>query len=223
MLIDNLNYSLKDKVIFDNASIHLKNNSLNFIIGENGVGKSTLLRLLIKEWSNGKILNKGSKIKRTDIFYQESEREFLPRVTGKEYLNFRNSLIKRNIDSYEDIEKLFNISLKSYVYKFSTGMKKKIEFIPSLFKKYKIYVFDEPLNGLDFESKEIIKDLLNSFVSNESIILIATHDLDYVDNNIDNTFLIKKGKIEKVNNTNYLRDKIKNMKDLKIEDFYKKD
>ncbi|MFV0238124.1 MAG: ATP-binding cassette domain-containing protein, partial [Flavobacteriales bacterium] len=148
--IHNINYKIKDRVIFNNANLHLKNNCINFIIGENGVGKTTLINELIKYFMVNKIYLNNTLIKNNAIFYQSSERTFLPRIKGGEYLEFRDKLLLTdNHKNYTFYEKLFNLNLKNYINEYSTGMKRKIEFIPSLFKKYSVYIFDEPFNGLD--------------------------------------------------------------------------
>ena len=216
--INDINYKVRDRIIFDNASLSLKSNCLYFIIGENGIGKSTLLTFLTKYFITKKVFLDDKLIKRADIFHQSSERIFLPRIKGEEYLDFREELLLTdNTKHYKSFEKIFNIDLKNYINEYSTGMKRKIEFIPSLFKKYNIYIFDEPFSGLDFESKEIVKDLINSFRREDSIILISTHDLDYVDNSkYKKIYLIENEKIYRKTDTSDLKEKIKNKMDYNI-------
>ena len=56
--IKNLNFSYKDKVIFENLNLNIKKNSFTTILGSNGSGKSTLAKLIIKKNKNIKLYTK---------------------------------------------------------------------------------------------------------------------------------------------------------------------
>jgi ABC-2 type transport system ATP-binding protein len=64
---------------------------------------------------------------------------------------------------------------------FSTGMKKKIAICASLINNPKLLIWDEPFSGLDPVSAQKVVDFINFYTSDEKIILIASHDLAYVD------------------------------------------
>ncbi len=186
-----VSFSYKNITLFENIDLIIKSNFV-FLLGENGSGKTTLLDLIAKIKSHkGKILFKNQKIKKDNIFYMESERSFLPKIKGSEYLKYRGTLLGIEL-SNDDIEKLskeFSLPLNLYIEKYSTGMKKKLEFLPSLFKKYDLYLFDEPFLGLDYSSSYIVKKTIDNLINKDSLIIISTHDLEYVKDNTDRMIL----------------------------------
>ncbi|MFV0530787.1 MAG: ATP-binding cassette domain-containing protein [Flavobacteriales bacterium] len=185
-----LNFFYKNKEIFKDVNLNITSNFV-FLVGENGSGKTTLLNLIAQVFSfKGEILYNGKNIRKETIFYMESERLFLPKIKGKEYLKYRGTLLGLDL-SEEYVTKLgeiFDLPLNLYIENYSTGMKKKIEFIPSLFKKYSIYLFDEPLLGLDYYSSCAIQKTIHNLINDDAIIVVSTHDVEYIKQTTCKTF-----------------------------------
>jgi ABC-2 type transport system ATP-binding protein len=88
----------------------------------------------------------------------------------------------------------------------STGQKKKLAIIANLIVDKNIYFFDEPFNGLDFESYEMLQKLLMSSFFSTKHVIITSHILDSLSSICDEILLIKDGRIAKVFNQAHFDD-----------------
>ncbi len=181
----NNNYIIKD------FSIEFIKGKIYTIIGANGVGKSSLVNLLIglhNDLFNGEILYNNINIRDLDIYNLRYENIA---VTEQEPILF-------NLNTYENItfglkDNIDKEKLQKYINKFqikndiinksitkmnlSGGEKQKISIIRSLLKNTPVIILDEPTSALDKKSITILKEILNELKSNKIIILI-THDED---------------------------------------------
>lgn len=184
--IDNLTKSYNKNLIFKNISLELTSDKYNFLLGGNGVGKSTFIKCLLDEVKYfGKIILNDKKIS------YAPERLNLP-----EYMQMYDFLLliskinglkkQQEIDYYLDIFELEKY--KNYpIGKLSNGTKRKIVIIQSLINDSDIYIFDEPLTGLDDNSKNSFIKELKKLKKRNKIIIIATHrlnDFKFKDKNI---------------------------------------
>lgn len=177
-------------VRFENASknyinvkfnLEINKGDLIIVTGINGSGKSTLIKLII-----GYIKpDSGLLIKNTKQIAYLPENHIMPEfLTSKSYLNELMRINKDNIN-YTLYERL-NIPNKK-IKNLSKGNRQKLAIVGCLIGNNDIYVFDEPLSGLDQNSiiifYEVIKDLQNKGHS----IIISTHNknafnnLEYID------------------------------------------
>ena len=94
--------------------------------------------------------------------------DFIKLLTKKEISEINSLLMKFNIEKYQN----------EYICNLSLGTKQKMMLISGLLKSGDGYVFDEPLNGLDFESEQIFVDELLSLSKKHKLIVIASHYLE---------------------------------------------
>ncbi len=198
--VNNIDFSYEqDKKIINNLSFTIGKNERFLIVGENGVGKSTLLKLLVGKLkpNNGNIWY-GSK---TDIAYYAQEQENLE--PGKTILE--------NIDTKGYSEKELRTLLgnflffKDEVFKkvevLSPGEKARVSLAKVLLKKANLILLDEPTNHLDPETQRIIGE---NFKNYEGTIIMVSHNPDFVESiGIDRMLILPKGKI-----TNYTKERL---------------
>ncbi|PKD44172.1 ATP-binding cassette domain-containing protein [Rhodohalobacter barkolensis] len=158
------------------------------IIGPNGSGKTTFLRILsVNSFpSEGGVFfdevniheHPNQYLKNVGLVHDE---ETLPaHLTASELLEWilrnRNSW---NESSEQEIEKIFDqLSLDArneQIGTFSTGMKKKTQIAAALIHQPKILIMDEPLRGLDKETRVIVMDMLKEIKSNNTLIFMSSH------------------------------------------------
>ncbi|MEA1971869.1 MAG: ATP-binding cassette domain-containing protein, partial [Candidatus Cloacimonadota bacterium] len=178
-------------------------------IGPNGAGKTTTIKLLLNLQSGyeGSIQIFGEKIYagksdyKFKIGYVPEQGELYENLTGFEMLDFFGKIYKisGNIlkDKIVDLAKLLEVdmSLSEQIATYSKGMKQKILIISALMHNPDIIILDEPLNGLDANSVQVLKTLLAKLSKAGRTIFYSSHLMDVVEKISDRIILLKEGTI----------------------------
>lgn len=186
----NLSYGYGNIALINNLNISLNHDSKYAVIGENGCGKSTLIKILsgLNKNYSGEIIYRGRNLNDLEDFEIFNMIDYLPQedpiidLTPKElYL----MLCKNNDVSLDEIFKNClilgldeSILNNQNISELSGGQRKKVFLAPALCSKKKVLILDEPTNALDIESKQILLYMIR--VLNKSIIMV-THDKDFID------------------------------------------
>lgn len=212
----NVSFSYSNKIqVINNMNFKIEKNESVGIIGANGAGKSTILKLLVglELEHTGEILIENVKVERKNLteirkkigyVFQDSDSQlFMPTVyedvafAPKNYGLSQIEVDKRTIEALErvGIEKLKDRS----IYSLSGGEKKLASIATVLTMKPDILVFDEPTVALDPRNRKRFIKTLNS-LDNETKI-ITSHDLDLIYDTCSRTILISNGKIIEIGKT----------------------
>ena len=187
LLVNNLKFQRSKKIIFENIHISASPGKIVFIKGNNGTGKTTLLKALVNilEPNEGDIYWMGKKIKNNIFnFYQETTL-IMDKPTSSlsmtviENINFWKKISSSKI-KYEEIFKLLEMLridqyLKKQTMYLSLGEIKKLELTRLILEQKKLWVLDEPYIGLDRNSVEIINETFLDHVSNNGIIIFSSN------------------------------------------------
>ena len=189
--IKNLNYTIGSKVLFRNLNLEIKKGSKILLTGSSGIGKSTLLKMLLRyiEVDYGII-----SISNIDInhYHLENIRSNITYVTSDEYL-FTDTL-RNNIELFKEyseeefqtvckicyVDELLKKGITGYDmvieengFNYSHGERQRIILARSIIKKSNIYILDEALTGIDIsKEKKILKNIFN-YLSDKTIIVIS--------------------------------------------------
>lgn len=187
------------KTIFESVNERFDDGQFIGIVGPNGSGKTTFLRLLsVNSFpSTGTILYDGTNIHQSPRTYLQDvglvhDQESLPlHLSAVELLEW--ILRSRNVwndESPETIEALFDrLSLgedrHEQIGTYSTGMKKKTQVAAAAVVNPRVLILDEPLRGLDTSTRTVVEQMLLEAKQNRTLILMASHTAnagaDYVD------------------------------------------
>lgn len=206
--IKNLEKKIDDKNIIKNISFTLEEGSINAILGPNGVGKTTTVRLLtgLLQPTKGEIEIFGVNTKksnfdrvRKDIGVQ-NDGNLYEALTVYENLkiwaNFYDiSKDKREIKIQELLEH-FNLSTRKHskVGALSKGMKQKVSIIRALIHSPKLLILDEPTSGLDPSASDDLIHYLQKIVKEENVtVFMCTHQLQGLEEIADNIFIMYDG------------------------------
>ncbi|WP_195624559.1 energy-coupling factor ABC transporter ATP-binding protein [Clostridium tertium] len=213
--VENLCFSYeKEQPILENISFVAKENDSIGIIGANGVGKSTLLKLLV-----GLNLNYEGRIRIESIPVDKNTLSIIREKIGYVFQDSDNQLFMSNV--YEDIsfaprnyglsedevekrvENALNMvhinNLKNKkIHKLSGGEKKLVSIATIFSMTPDIVLMDEPSIALDPKNRRNLINILNEF---QHLKIIASHDLDMILETCNRTILMSDGKIIKEGNT----------------------
>ena len=161
LIIDSIKYNFGNKTIFENVSLNLESGKTYGIVGANGVGKTTLFRVLAGQYKSksGKITWNGNTLSRGKISFLPTDPYFYPYMNGNEYLAIV-IIDKNKLDQAKRMSKSMNLNPDQIVDTYSTGMKKKLAFIANYIQKRPVSIYDEPFNGVDLESNELLCSFL---------------------------------------------------------------
>lgn len=191
--IEKLGFSYGQVPVLKNITMNLEPGKIYGLLGENGVGKTTLLTLLagLKKPLQGSIDIDGSApYSRTpqvleNQFYLADEMLSVPmkaaeyaRITGEFWPNYKQ-------DTFEEIMELFENTSDKKMSEMSTGQLKKTYISLALALGCKYLFLDEPTNGLDIPSKAQFRSALMKYTGEDSTIVISTHQVRDLENIID--------------------------------------
>ena len=188
LLVNNLKFERSGKVIFENIHITASPGKIVFVKGNNGTGKTTLLKTLVNilKPNEGDIFWMGKKIKNNIFnFYQETTL-IMDKPTSSltmtiiENINFWKKITSSKI-KFEEIFKLLEMLeidqyLKKQTMYLSLGEIKKLELTRLILEQKKLWILDEPYIGLDRNSVEIINETFLDHVSNNGIIIFSSNN-----------------------------------------------
>lgn len=185
------------KTAVDSISLKLEPGRIYAMLGPNGSGKTTWMKMaagLIKPTS-GEIIYKGEQIgvnSHREIAYMSTEPYFYSWMTvrdvGKYYEDFFEDF---SMERYQQLLHRMQLTEELKTKSLSTGMMAKLKIAVTMARKAKVYLLDEPLNGIDLLARdEIMKSVLES-AGEEVILLLSTHLVDELESVVDNAIFIK--------------------------------
>lgn len=187
--IENLNYNLPDKNLVKNFTTSVMRGDRIALIGPNGCGKSTLVKLLIGqlEAQSGSV-KVGTKL---EIAYFDQYREALdPEKTVEENVGEGKKTITingqdRHILSYLQDFLFSPMRARTPVKALSGGEKNRLLLARLLLKPANLIILDEPTNDLDIETLELLESLLTEY---PGTLLIVSHDRAFIDNTVTSSW-----------------------------------
>lgn len=197
--------------ILNNLSFCISEGEIVGLLGKNGVGKTTTLKLIlgllplekgIITLENYSLAAHPLQYKKI-INYVSDNHDLYGNLTGNEYLNFiadmyevssitRKQIYIPLINEFQ-VEKYLNQPIK----KLSHGTKQKIAIISSLVNDPILWVLDEPMTGLDVEAVQVLKKIIKSRTNSKKSVLFSTHILEICENLCDRIIIMQSGTIKK--------------------------
>lgn len=175
------------------------------LLGRNGAGKTTTIRIIMNlfEANKGEILLNGKKFipRNHHIGYLPEERGLYPKKKVLEQLVYLGQL--RGLSSKTSKENalhwLSRLGVEEYKDKMletlSKGNQQKVQLAETFLTNPDIVILDEPFSGLDPVNSQILKDIINEFISEDKLLIFSSHQMSYVEEFCEEIALIDKGNI----------------------------
>ena len=190
-------FSLRDvdvrfgkKEIFKGLNLNIHRGNLIALVGKNGVGKTTLMKIIMgtQEIDNGELWNyPGLKV---TYFTQHFELDFSKSVEEEMSKVIANDDEKYKIDIYCDN---LNLNKTAKIKNLSGGQKRRIALAKSLIPESDIILLDEPTNHLDLECIQWLEQHLKSL---NRVMLCVSHDRTFLSNFTNKVFWLDRGDLK---------------------------
>ena len=206
--VDHLTKRYHHALAVDDLNLRIDSGEIVGIIGHNGAGKSTTLKMItgLVEPTSGSIRVMGTDIQKHgvkvkhDIGYLPEESPLYENMTARQYLLFFSELYRmprraaqQRIDTLLDS---LNLPQKDQLTgEFSKGMKRKTAIARTLLHDPRLLVLDEPNSGLDPLTSFFIIHYLKTLKAEGKTILLSAHNLFHVEYICDRVAIIKGGKL----------------------------
>lgn len=190
--LKNVSKSYDNNLVLDNINLELEDNKIYGLIGRNGVGKTTLMKILSDQILNyqGDIFVDGVNIKKDNTFKEDlviisdgfvGENEN-PSKLKSLTSTFRILTPNFNEKRYKELMDIFNLKEKTKYNKLSYGNQALYRSIIGLASGAKIIYLDEPANGLDeINRDEFYQKLLEYQAEDKSLIMVSSHILSDIE------------------------------------------
>ena len=176
-------------------------------LGPNGSGKSTTVKMLtgLLEPSRGVVRFNGRAIQedlasyRIHLGYVPEDAHLYPYLTGWEYLEMVGTLRAMNRDrmylKIDSLLQLFSLhpARHASIGTYSKGMRQRILLIAAIMHDPAIFIFDEPLSGLDVTSALIFKNLVQALGRSGKLVFYCSHVLEVVEKVCTDVLILRKG------------------------------
>jgi len=204
--IRNLSKSFGDIKAVNNASFEVPEGSIFGLIGRNGAGKTTIMRIMMNIYlpDSGEIMLRGKKVDqefRNSVGYLPEERGLYKKMKVLETLLFFAELKgkkgKAVSDKAKDYLERFDLMhrMNSKVEELSKGNQQKIQFITTILHDPEFIILDEPFAGMDPINTNILKEIILEKRKEGKIIIFSTHLMEFAERMCNHIAMINHGKI----------------------------
>lgn len=189
------------KTAVDSISLKLEKGRIYAMLGPNGSGKTTLMKMavgLVKPES-GEVLYNGTKIgpwSRREIAYMSTEPYFYNWMTVKDVGRYYQDFFEDfSMEQYEHLMKRMDLSMDLKTKALSSGMMAKLKIAVTMARKARIYLLDEPLNGIDLLARDEIMKTVLEVVGTDVTLVLSSHLVDELEKIVDHAVYIKNGTV----------------------------
>ena len=183
-----------EKVVFSDAQIEVRRGEKVALVGRNGEGKTTLMRVIMNELDPmsgdskvGYNVNIGYYAQNQEDILDKNDTVFetLDRIAvGDIRLKLRD-ILGAFLFKGEDIDKKVAV--------LSGGERARLAMAKLMLKPYNLLALDEPTNHMDIRSKDILKQALQAY---DGTLIIVSHDRDFLDGLVDKLYEFRDGKVK---------------------------
>lgn len=207
--LENVSKEIKNNLVLNNINLTLEKGKIYGFVGENGSGKTMLLRVI------GGLLKPEGKVEINGIdIYKSKNREtvgimienigLFNELTAKENLKLLNSFSDKKISDEDINTAIETVGLdanSNLIYKkFSLGMKQKLCIAQAIMAHPDILLLDEPTNALDENGVNIFRKIIKNENKNGVTVIIASHNKEDISLLCHKVYRIKNGGVEEFNN-----------------------
>ena len=191
--VDKVSKNYGEKEVLKGVDLVVERDSKIAFVGQNGQGKSTLAKIIVKEIPHGGVMNLGHNVQ--IAYFAQNQADYLD--GSKTVLDTMiDAANEKNRSKVRDILGSFLFrgeEVEKYVRVLSGGERNRLALAKLLLQPFNVLVMDEPTNHLDIKSKNVLKDSLKKF---EGTLLLVSHDRDFLQGLSNKVYEFKDHKIK---------------------------
>lgn len=208
--------------ILSDFSLNLEKGNVYGLLGINGVGKTTLMRIILGviPQDSGKIFYKNSKVRWNDTFYKKEvayipeEAVFYSSMRVDEFINFNSVFYpKWSRGKARMYQERFFLPPKSRIRHLSRGMKLKLGLLVALAAEPELLVLDDPTSGLDVPTRQdFLMGIIQDIVDSGTTILFASHLIHELEGIVKHIGILHHGRLYIDENFHKIKGSIKRVR-----------
>jgi ABC-2 type transport system ATP-binding protein len=224
--VKNLTKSYGDKVVVDNLCFEIKQPGVYALLGTNGAGKTTSLRIILGMLAKdkGEVLWKGKHLDpvKTNVGYLAEERGLYPKYSLLDQLLYFAKL--RNVSRHDAIQRIKywadRLAVNEYIFppklkgratkanradQLSKGNQQKIQLMAALLSDPELLILDEPLSGLDPVNTDLFKSIIREEISKDKFLIMSSHQMPTIEEFCSDITILNRGKTVLSGNLNEIK------------------
>lgn len=184
-----------------NLNLTLESGKIYAILGPNGSGKTTFMKTvagLIKPTSGEVLYNNGpiGVESKKQIAYMSTEPFFYSYMSVKDVGKyFKDFFEDFSMERYEELIQRMDLRMEDKAKDLSSGMAAKLKLAATMARDAKVYMLDEPLNGIDIIAREKILNAIVEVAGPDKLLLISSHLVDELEAIVDGVVFLKRGEL----------------------------
>ncbi|RKD29453.1 ABC transporter ATP-binding protein [Lacrimispora algidixylanolytica] len=201
---DNITKKFDNIVAVDRVSAEIKDGSVFGLIGTNGAGKSTFLRMIsgILKPDEGIVTFDGEPVYENEevkgrFFYISDDQYYFNNATPSDMMNYYSRVYKKfDRERFRSLMEKFGLDMRRKIQTFSKGMKKQLSVICGICANTDYLLCDETFDGLDPVMRQAVKSLFANDMAERNLTpIIASHNLRELEDICDHVGLLHRGGI----------------------------
>lgn len=208
--ISNITKSFKNKQILKGIDLVVNKGDIIGLLGLNGEGKSTLIKIILGILSQDSGEVKRNFESKSDVGVMLQEISMPEKMKVYEWLDMvkRFSTNSKSVESVLDSVNLRTVKNK-YCDSLSGGQQRRVQFATAIINNPKVLILDEPTVGMDVVSKKAFWETLNTFsFSKDLTIILISHDMEEVSEFCNRVLILSKGLLVSDSKMTNVQDKI---------------
>jgi ABC-2 type transport system ATP-binding protein len=201
---ENITKKFDNIVAVDRVSAEIRDGSVFGLIGTNGAGKSTFLRMIsgILRPDEGIVTFDGEPVYENEevkgrFFYISDDQYYFNNATPSDMMNFYSRVYKKfDRERFRSLMEKFGLDTRRKIQTFSKGMKKQLSVICGICANTDYLLCDETFDGLDPVMRQAVKSLFANDMAERNLTpIIASHNLRELEDICDHVGLLHRGGI----------------------------
>lgn len=203
--VANLAKSFGRTTVFEDLSLALEKGRVHGLLGRNGEGKTTLIRIItgVIPADRGEVVHQGRAVRfgdvayKRDIGYIPEDPFFFGGMRVGELLDFNAAFYPRwDGRRAEEFLRLFGLEPNARVRTLSRGLKLKLGFTVALASRPELLILDDPTSGIDVPTRrDLLRDVIRELADAGTTVLFATHMVHELERIVERLFILHGGRL----------------------------